>query len=156
MNTTPGSPNGSIVRPKATGANYVPSPVIDAQPLDGRPAPKFQFTNPGGVATMVATQNQGRGHPGPRDDLSDAGSEMSGGTIRRGIQIIKNHAPHNVYHLLAGASQVVQGGGHPAAATNAMPIRGVGKGADGVQSGEPYYGWIPQELWKAKGGLLSF
>ena len=52
VNTTSGSPNGSIVRPKATGANYVPSPVIDAQPLDGRPASKFQFTNPGGVATM--------------------------------------------------------------------------------------------------------
>ena len=57
VNTTPGSPNGSIVRPKATGANYVPSPVIDAQPLDGRPAPKFQFTNPGGVATMGVNKN---------------------------------------------------------------------------------------------------
>ena len=57
VNTTPGSPNGSIVRPKATGANYVPSPVIDAQPLDGRSAPIFQFTNPGGVATMGANKN---------------------------------------------------------------------------------------------------
>ena len=156
VNTTPGSPNGSIVRPKATGANYVPSPVIDAQPLDGRPAPKFQFTNPGGVATMVATQNRGRGHPGPRDDLSDAGSEMSGGTIRRGIQIIKNHAPHNVYQPTGRGQPGGTGRGHPAAATNAMPIRGVGKGADGVQSGNRTMGGYPRNYGRQRGGYYPF
>ena len=33
----------------------------------------------------------------PDDDMSEAGSEVSSGTIRRGLQIIKEHAPKNVY-----------------------------------------------------------
>ena len=81
---------------------------------------------------------------------------MSGGTIRRGIQIIKNHAPHNVYQPTGRGQLGGTGRGHPAAATNAMPIRGVGKGADSVQGGNRNMGGYPRNHGRQRGGYYPF
>ena len=117
------SPNGSIVRMKPSGATYNPSPIIDANPLENNTTKKFQFTNPSwNEKTSTHQISQTRD-----DNMSEAGSETSNGTIRRGIQIIKDHAPKNVYQPSLRGHAAGQGRGHQEAATNAVPSKGYGK-----------------------------
>ena len=56
----------------------------------------------------------------PDDDSSEAGSEVSSGTIRRGLQIIKEHAPKNVYRPSTRGHSIGRGRGHHEAAANAV------------------------------------
>ena len=58
--TPQGSPNGSIVRMKQSGATHDPSPVIQACPLEDNSTKKFQFTNPEGTYSQGISQDQGR------------------------------------------------------------------------------------------------
>ena len=79
------------------------------------------------------------------DDMSEAGSEVSSGTICRGLQIIKEHAPKNVYRPSTRSHSIGRGRGHHEAAANAVtgrayekppaPTRVAGKGVDKFQGG---------------------
>ena len=150
MSTPLGSPNGSIVRTKVTA-----SPVIEAHPLDPNSAQKFQFTKPGGAEIRGTTRTWGRNHPEPEDNLSDAGSEMSGGTIRRGIQIIKDHAPHNVYKPPGRGQSAGHGKGYQAAAANAVPTKVAGKGMDNFHGVNHNRGGYPGNQGRQSEGHYS-
>ena len=153
--TPQGSPNGSIVRMKQSGATHAPSPIIEARPLENNSTKKFQFTNPVGTYSQGISQDWGRSQNEkkpvpqeaamPEDDMSVAGSEVSSGTIRRGLQIIKEHAPKNVYRPSTRSHSIGRGRGHHEAAANAVagrayekppaPTRVAGKGVDKFQGG---------------------
>ena len=135
--TPQGSPNGSIVQMKQSGVTPVPSPVIEAHPLENNSSKMFQFTNPGGTYTQGISQDRGRiwnekkpalhAAAMPDDDMSEAGSEVSSGTIHRGLQIIKEHAPRNVYRPSTRGRSIGQGRGHYEAVAKAVPGRGYEK-----------------------------
>ena len=150
-----GSPNGSVGQMKQSGATHSPSPVIQAHPLEDNSTKKFQFTNPEGTYSQGISQDQGRSRNEKKhashaaamldDDMSEAGSEVSSGTIRRGLQIIKEHAPKNVYRPSTRGHSMGRGKGHYEAAANAVPGKGyekpppptrvTGKGVDNFQGG---------------------
>ena len=115
MSTPKGSPTSSAQRVvKGSG-----DAAIDAQLLDNNPPKKFQFTKQESANGKGGDKSQGknrkskasasRASMGPDDNMSDAGSEASGGTIRRGIKIIRDHAPQNVYQPSAGRNSRERG-----------------------------------------------
>ena len=140
-----GSPHGSTVHTKKHGP-VIPSPVIDARPLGNTQGEKFQFTQPkskGILESQSAYKKQGPTQAVLRDRGSHAGSDISGGTIRRGINIIKDHAPDNVYQPIRSNGKgrgyhapVAQAGpGWGARANPPIPTRVTGRGMDNFHNG---------------------